>query len=142
MKQLSIVAAASACVGHGPYRGVFFWCGLIVEFSSQGGGAIGGSFSHAFFFLLMMFPHFILDCRQDALNNKIVRQSWSSVIYFGESNKPGFPPIPPRQKALLTFVEFASVSVTYSVLPRGTKPSLNALRSLLTCRCGEECLDF
>ena len=57
----------------------------------------------------MIFPHFILYCRQDALNNRIVRQSWSSVIYFGEINKPGFPPIPPWQKALLTFVGFWDV---------------------------------
>ena len=46
---------------------------LIVEFSSQGDRAIGGLF-HLLFLLLMMFPHFILDCRQAALNNKIVRQ--------------------------------------------------------------------
>lgn len=46
---------------------------LIVEFSSQGDRAIGGLF-HLLFLLLMMFPHFILDCGQAALNNKIVRQ--------------------------------------------------------------------
>ena len=119
----------------------FFGAGLLLNFRLKGAGRLGGLF-HILFFLLMMFPHFILDCRQDALNNKIVRQSWSSVIYFGESNKPGFPPIPPRQKALLTFVEFAWVSGTFSVLPRGANPSLNAPRSLFTCRCWEDCLDF
>ena len=90
----------------------------------------------------MIFPHFILYCRQDALNNRIVRQSWSSVIYFGEINKPGFPPIPTCQKALLTFVGFARVSGTYSVLPRAANPSLNVPRSLFTCRCWEDCPDF
>ena len=44
---------------------------------------------------------------------------------------PGFPPIPPRQKALLTFMGFAWVSGTYSFLPRAANPFLNAHKILV-----------